>query len=157
MRVGDTVTVGQLSGTVSQVRIRATTITDWDRKEIIVPNKSFITEQVVNWTLTDPITRIVVNVGISYGSDVELARRVMLETLSSLSSVLDEPEPRVYFTSFGDSSLDFTLHAFLRQLSDRLPTIDEIHRSIFSALRANGIEIPFPQRDLHIRTNTEAK
>ena len=157
VRVGDTVTVGQLSGTVSQVRIRATTITDWDRKEIIVPNKSFITEQVVNWTLTDPITRIVVNVGISYGSDVELARRVMLETLSSLSSVLDEPEPRVYFTSFGDSSLDFTLHAFLRQLSDRLPTIDEIHRSIFSALRANGIEIPFPQRDLHIRTNTEAK
>ena len=81
VRVGDTVTVGQLSGTVSQVRIRATTITDWDRKEIIVPNKSFITEQVVNWTLTDPITRIVVNVGISYGSDVELARKVMLETL----------------------------------------------------------------------------
>jgi len=157
VRVGDTVTVGQLSGTVSQVRIRATTITDWDRKEIIVPNKAFITEQVVNWTLTDPITRIVVNVGISYGSDVELARKVMLETLSSVSNVLDEPEPRVYFTGFGDSSLDFTLHAFLRQLSDRLPTIDEIHRSILSALRANGIEIPFPQRDLHIRTNPEAK
>ncbi|MGB5690075.1 MAG: mechanosensitive ion channel domain-containing protein [Woeseiaceae bacterium] len=157
VRVGDTVTVGQLSGTVSQVRIRATTITDWDRKEIIVPNKAFITEQVINWTLTDPITRIVVNVGISYGSDVELARKVMLETLTSLSNVLDEPEPRVYFTGFGDSSLDFTLHAFLRQLADRLPTIDEIHRSILSALRANGIEIPFPQRDLHIRTNPEAK
>ena len=157
VRVGDTVTVGQLSGTVSQVRIRATTITDWDRKEIIVPNKSFITEQVINWTLTDPVTRIVVKVGISYGSDVELARKVMLETLSSLPNVLDDPPPRVYFTELGDSSLNFTLHAYLRQLSDRLPLTDEIHRTIFAALGENGIEIPFPQRDLHIRTNTEAK
>ena len=92
VRVGDTVTVGQLTGTVSRVRIRATTITDWDRKEIIVPNKAFITEQVVNWTLADPITRVVVPVGISYGSDVELAQKVMEDTLKSLPLVLDEPE-----------------------------------------------------------------
>ena len=157
VRVGDTVTVGQLSGTVSQVRIRATTITDWDRKEIIVPNKSFITEQVINWTLTDPITRIVIKVGISYGSDVELARKVMFETLSSLPNVLDEPSPKVYFMELGDSSLNFTLHAYLRQLSDRLPLTDEIHRAIFAALREHGIEIPFPQRDLHIRTNAETE
>ena len=157
VRVGDTVTVGQLTGTVSQVRIRATTITDWDRKEIIVPNKSFITEQVINWTLTDPITRIVIKVGISYGSDVELAHKVMAETLSSLPVVLEDPAPKVYFTEFGDSSLDFTLHAYLRQLSDRLPTIDEIHRTIFDVLRKNGIEIPFPQRDLHIRSTVESK
>ena len=142
---------------MSQVRIRATTITDWDRKEIIVPNKSFITEQVINWTLTDPITRIVIKVGISYGSDVELARKVMFETLSSLPNVLDEPSPKVYFMEFGDSSLNFTLHAYLRQLSDRLPLTDEIHRAIFAALREHGIEIPFPQRDLHIRTNAEAE
>jgi potassium efflux system protein len=157
VRVGDTVTVGQLTGTVSQVRIRATTITDWDRKEIIVPNKSFITEQVINWTLTDPITRAVIKVGISYGSDVEKARKVMLETLESLSMVLDDPEPKVYFTEFGDSSLEFTLNAYMRQISDRLPVRDEIHRAIFAALRENNIEIPFPQRDLHIRTNTESK
>jgi len=157
VRVGDTVTVGQLTGTVSRVRIRATTITDWDRKEIIVPNKSFITEQVINWTLTDPITRIVVEVGVSYGSDVELAHKVMAETLSKLPVVLDDPAPKVYFTGFGDSSLDFTLHAYLRQLSDRLPTIHEIHRTVFDALRENGIEIPFPQRDLHIRSTVESK
>jgi len=157
VRVGDTVTVGQLTGTVSRVRIRATTITDWDRKEIIVPNKSFITEQVVNWTLTDPITRAVINVGISYGSDVELARKVMLETLGSLPMVLDDPEPKVYFTEFGDSSLDFTLHAYMRQISDRLPVRDEVHRNIFAALREHGIEIPFPQRDLHIRSTVESK
>ena len=157
VRVGDTVTVGQLTGTVSRVRIRATTITDWDRKEIIVPNKSFITEQVINWTLTDPITRIVVKVGISYGSDVELAHKVIAETLAALPVVLDDPPPKVYFTGFGDSSLDFTLHAYLDKLSDRLPMTHEIHRAVFAALREHGIEIPFPQRDLHIRSTVESE
>ena len=156
VRVGDTVTVGQLSGTVSRVRIRATTITDWDRKEIIVPNKSFITEQVVNWTLSDPITRIVIPVGISYGSDVELAHRVMGETLKSLPLVLDEPEPKVYFMGFGDSSLDFKLYVFSRQLGDRFPIMHAVHESILKALRENDIEIPFPQRDLHVRSTVES-
>jgi potassium efflux system protein len=155
VRVGDTVTVGQLSGTVSRVRIRATTITDWDRKEIIVPNKSFITEQVVNWTLSDPITRVVIPVGISYGSDVELAHRVMDETLKSLPLVLDEPEPKVYFMGFGDSSLDFKLYVFSRQLGDRLPIMNAVHEAILKALRENDIEIPFPQRDLHVRSTVE--
>jgi potassium efflux system protein len=157
VRVGDTVTVGQLSGTVSRVRIRATTITDWDRKEIIVPNKAFITEQVVNWTLSDPITRVVIPVGISYGSDVELAHSVMADTLASLPLVLDEPPPKVYFVGFGDSSLDFKLHVFSKQLTDRLPLTHAVHDAILKALRENGIEIPFPQRDLHIRSTVEHK
>ena len=155
VRVGDTVTVGQLSGTVSRIRIRATTITDWDRKEIIVPNKSFITEQVINWTLTDPITRIVIPVGVSYGSDVSEVHRVMEDTLPKVPLVLDEPAPKVYFSGFGDSSLDFKLHVYLRQLSDRMPLVHEVHNAIFKALRENGIEIPFPQRDLHIRSTVE--
>ena len=155
VRVGDTVTVGQLSGTVSKVRIRATTITDWDRKEIIVPNKAFITEQVINWTLADPITRVVVEVGISYSSDVERAHKIMEETLHSLPLVLEEPEPKVFFLGFGDSSLNFRLHAFSRQLSDRLPLMHAIHGAILKALRENDIEIPFPQRDLHIRSTVE--
>ena len=155
VRVGDTVTVGQLSGTVSKVRIRATTITDWDRKEIVVPNKAFITEQVVNWTLADPITRVVVEVGISYASDVERAHKIMLETLHSLPLVLKEPEPQVFFLGFGDSSLNFRLHAFSQQLSDRLPLTHAIHEAILRALRENDIEIPFPQRDLHIKSTVE--
>lgn len=155
VRVGDTITVGTLTGTVSRVRIRATTITDWDRKEIIVPNKAFITEQVVNWTLADPITRVVVPVGISYGSDVERAQKVMEDVLNSLPLVLDEPEPQVFFLGFGDSSLEFSLRAFSRQLSDRLPLMNEIHREVLRALREHGIEIPFPQRDLHIRSTVE--
>jgi potassium efflux system protein len=155
VRVGDTVTVGELTGTVSRVRIRATTITDWDRKEIIVPNKSFITEQVINWTLSDPITRIVIPVGISYGSDVELAHRVMQETLYSMPLVLDEPPPKVYFVGFGDSSLNFNLYVHSRELSDRLPMMHAVHEEILGALRKNGIEIPFPQRDLHLRSVDE--
>jgi potassium efflux system protein len=155
IRVGDTVTVGELTGTVSRVRIRATTITDWDRKEILVPNKSFITGQVINWTLSDPITRIVIPVGVAYGSDAVLTQKVMSDTLISLPLVLDEPPPKVYFTGFGDSSLNFTLHAYLRQLSDRLPLVHEVHEAILKALRENGIEIPFPQRDVHIRSTVE--
>jgi potassium efflux system protein len=152
VRVGDTVTVGQLTGKVSRVRIRATTITDWDRKEIIVPNKAFITEQVINWTLSDPITRIVIPVGVAYGSDVNLVHRVMEETLNRLPLVLDEPPPRVYFTGFGDSSLDFKLYVFSRELEDRLPLTHAVHGEILAALRENHIEIPFPQRDLHVRS-----
>jgi len=152
VRVGDTVTVGELTGTVSRVRIRATTITDWDRKEIIVPNKSFITEQVINWTLSDPITRIVIPVGIAYGSDVKLAHEVMEKTLNSMPIVLDEPPPRVYFVGLGDSSLNFNLYVYSRELSDRLPLTHAVHQEILSALRQHDIEIPFPQRDLHLRS-----
>jgi potassium efflux system protein len=155
VRVGDTVTVGQLTGTVSRVRIRATTITDWDRKEIIVPNKSFITEQVINWTLSDPITRIVIPVGVSYGSDVQLAHRVMQETLESMPLILDDPPPKVYFMGFGDSSLNFNLYLHSRELSDRLPLMHAVHEEILGALRKNGIEIPFPQRDLHLKSVDE--
>jgi potassium efflux system protein len=152
VRVGDTVTVGQITGTVSKVRIRATTIRDWDRKEIIVPNKSFITELVVNWTLSDPITRIVIPVGISYGSDVKFAHKVMEDALRAQPLILDEPEPKAYFMGFGDSSLDFKLYVYSRELGDRFPIMHAVHEDILQALRDNDIEIPFPQRDLHLRS-----
>jgi len=152
VRVGDTVTVGELTGKVSRIRIRATTITDWDRKEIIVPNKAFITEQVVNWTLSDPITRLVIPVGIAYNSDAMRAHRIMEDTLRKMPLVLDEPEPKVFFVGFGDSSLNFNLYVFSRQLEDRLPVTHAVHDEILRALRENGIEIPFPQRDLHLRS-----
>ena len=152
VRVGDTVTVGQVTGTVTKVRIRATTIRDWDRKEIVVPNKSFITEQVVNWTLSDPITRIVIPVGVSYGSDVKLAHRVMESALRAQPLILDEPEPKAYFMGFGESSLDFNLYVYSRELGDRFPIMHAVHEDILQALRDNDIEIPFPQRDLHLRS-----
>ena len=155
VRVGDTVTVGNLTGRVSRVRIRDTTITDFDRKEIIVPNKSFITEQVVNWTLSDPITRIVIPVRIAHGSDVNLAHRVMEDTLKKQPLILEEPPPKAFFMGFGESSLDFNLYVFSRQLADRFPITHAVHQDILQALIDNGIEIPFPQRDLHVKSATE--
>ena len=155
VRVGDTVTVGQLTGSVARIRIRATTITDWDRKEIIVPNKSFITEQVINWTLTDPITRIVIPVSVSYGSDVQLATSVMEETLLSTPLLLDDPAPKVYFVGFGDSSLEFKLFVYVRDLGDRLPLMHAVHEQILGALRQHDIRIPFPQRDVHMHYNPD--
>ena len=155
VRVGDTVTVGELSGTVSRIRIRATTITDWDRKEIIVPNKAFITERVINWTLSDPITRVKVRVGVAYGSDIGVAHRAILEAVRSVPQVRSDPPPQAYFVGFGESSLDFEVYAFAGQLSDRMPMVHEIHLAVERGLRQHGIEIPFPQRDVRIRGFTE--
>jgi potassium efflux system protein len=151
VRVGDAVTVGEISGTVSKLQIRATTITDWDNREVLVPNKNFITERVINWTLSDPITRLLIPVGIAYGSDVAEAHRIMSEAVASVPAVLEEPAPSVLFLGFGDSSLNFEVRAFVPELSKRLPTMHELHAAIDEALRKANITIPFPQRDIHIK------
>ena len=153
VRVGDTVTVGDVSGTVSRLQIRATTITDFDNKEVLVPNKSFITDRVVNWTLSNPTTRLLIPIGIAYGSDVPQAQRVIADAVRACPTVLQDPAPSVLFVSFGDSSLNLEVRAFVGELSKRLPTVNELHLTIDAALRHAGIEIPFPQRDLHLRSS----
>ena len=105
VRIGDTITIGNLSGTVSKIRIRATTITDFDRKDIIVPNKTFITGQLINWSLTDTVTRVTLKLGIDYGSDLDLVRDLLLKGAHENPRVLKDPEPIVYFLNFGESSL----------------------------------------------------
>ncbi|HSB52601.1 MAG TPA: mechanosensitive ion channel domain-containing protein, partial [Dissulfurispiraceae bacterium] len=152
IRVGDVVTIGQVSGRVTRIQIRATTVTDFDNKELIVPNKNFITGELVNWTRTEPVTRITLKVGIAYGSDTSLAHRTMLETVKANRRVLENPEPRVLFTAFGDSSLDFDVHVFVKEIADRLPVTHDLHMAIERALREHSIEIPFPQRDIHVRS-----
>ncbi|RFA26359.1 hypothetical protein CAI21_16840 [Alkalilimnicola ehrlichii] len=152
VRVGDTVTVGELSGTVTRIRIRATTITDWDRREIIIPNKTFITERLVNWTLSDPITRVLIPISVSYDTDPEHARELILQVARDNPRVLEDPEPSVYLTGLGDNALSFELRAFVQEMADRLPLAHELHLGVVRTLREHGIEIPYPQRDLHIRT-----
>lgn len=151
IRIGDTVTIDGVTGTVSRMQIRATTITDWDRKDLVVPNKAFITDQLVNWTRSDNITRILIPVGIAYGSDTDRVHALLGEILACHPAVLDEPPPTVYFSKFGDSALEFEIRLFARNIGDRLPLIHDLHMSINRAFAENGIEIPFPQRDLHIR------
>lgn len=152
IRVGDVVTVGDTTGTVSAIRARSTRIVDFDRKEIIIPNKAFITERVTNWTLSDRMTRVVLKVSVAYGTDLAKLRRVLFETLKANPEVLPSPPPAVLMIGFGDSSLDFDLHAFIDSADKRLHVRDKLYVAIEGALRANGIEIPFPQRDVHIRT-----
>ncbi|MEO0421039.1 MAG: mechanosensitive ion channel domain-containing protein [Pseudomonadota bacterium] len=150
VRVGDTVTVGGVSGTVTRIRIRATTITDWDNKEVIVPNKTFITSQLTNWTLSNEVTRVVVPVGIAYGSNTELAIRTMMDTARTNPLVLAEPPPRVLFTGLGDSSLDFEVFIYCRALGDRLAARHQLLLDLEQALERAQITVPFPQRDLHL-------
>ena len=152
VRVGDVVTIDGVSGVVNRIRIRATTIIDWDRKEYIVPNREFITGRLLNWTLSDTMNRVVINIGVAYGSDTSLVRETILEVAREHDNVLDDPAPLVTFESFGDSSLNFVLRAYLPNLDNRLQTIHDLHALINSRLAQQNIEIPFPQRDLHLRS-----
>jgi len=152
IRVGDTVTIGEVTGKVCRIQMRATTIMDWDQKELVVPNKTFITNELVNWTLSDAITRVVIPVGIAYGSDVEKAHQVMMETVLATPLVLKDPEPCVLFMAFGDSSLNFSVRVFVSETGHRLPIIHDLHVRLEKALRDHNIEIPLPQRDVHIRS-----
>ncbi|MGM0767263.1 MAG: mechanosensitive ion channel domain-containing protein [Pseudomonadota bacterium] len=152
IRVGDTVTIGGITGTVSRIRIRATTLVDWDRKEQIVPNKTFVTQDLTNWTLSDPITRVILHVGVAYGSDVDQVQEILSEVAHSNERVVDDPAPAVFCVGLGDSSINFELRLFVKDLLDIMPLSHEIHSAITQALRKAGVEIPFPQRDIHVRT-----
>jgi len=152
MRVGDVVTVNDVTGTVSRIQIRATTITNWDRKELIVPNKKFITEQLINWTLSDAILRINIPVGLAYGSDTNLARETLLRVAREHPNVLEDPAPIAVFKRFGESSLEFELRVFIGRMDHFLGTSHDLHMAIDKAFREVGIEIAFPQRDLHVRS-----
>ena len=152
IRVGDLVTVSGTTGRVTRMQIRATTITDLDRRELIVPNKKFITDDVMNWTLTDHVNRIVIEVGIAYGSDTSKARNLLLKVAKRHPLVLQLPEATATFDKFADSSLNLTLRCFLPNLDNRLVVIHELHSEIDREFRKADIEIAFPQQDLHVRS-----
>ncbi|RMF73039.1 MAG: potassium transporter KefA, partial [Planctomycetota bacterium] len=152
VRVGDIVTVGGVEGVVTRIQIRATTIQDWDRRELLVPNREFITNQLINWTLSDPVTRLIVPVGIAYGSDTTRARELLLDIAKRCPHVLNEPEPTVVFRSFGDSALLFELRVFIPTRDCWPEVVSALHFMIDNAFRDAEIEIAFPQRDIHIRS-----
>jgi len=157
IRVGDTVTLDNLSGTVTRINIRATTITDWDCKEIIVPNNTFITGSLINWARSDPVTRVVIPVGVGYDSDPERVHEVLMGVASAHPLVAKDPAPAVLFLKFGESALEFEVRVFVRELANRLPVIHELHNLVLRALRENRIEIPFPQRGVHVRGSLPAE
>jgi potassium efflux system protein len=150
IRVGDVVTVGNVDGVVTKIRIRATTIRDWDRKELLVPNKEFITQQLLNWSLSDQVTRIPIIVGVAYGSDVQRAMLILEDIARAHPRVLDEPAPFVVFEEFGDNALALSLRCYIESIDYRLATITDLNIAVNQKFAEAGIEIAFPQRDVHL-------
>ncbi len=157
IRVGDVVTVGDVNGTVTKIKIRATTIRKWDRKELIVPNREFITGRLLNWSLSDKTLRLEFPVGVAYGSDIKRTEETLYRVARNQEGVIqDDPAPTVIFRSFGESSLDFELRVYIPHMDNYLKIWHEINCAIDTEFRKEGIEIAFPQRDIHVRS-TESR
>jgi potassium efflux system protein len=152
VRVGDIVTIDGTTGVVTKIQIRATTIRNWDKQELLVPNKEFITGRLLNWSLSDNMNRIVINVGIDYGADVRRALELLEEAVKEEERVLEDPAPLFTFEGFGDNALNLVLRCYLDSLDLRLRVISALHQSINDKFRANGISIAYPQRDVHLST-----
>ncbi|QOJ24835.1 MAG: mechanosensitive ion channel [Gammaproteobacteria bacterium] len=140
-RVGDVITVGGFSGRVTKIRTRATTVLDFDNKEIVIPNKTFITGQLTNWTLTDTITRIVIKVGVAYGTDADTVRTLLLQAAKKDQRVLAEPEPSCWFVAFGKESLEFELRVYVGTVGERMEVQNALNTRITALFAEHGIEM----------------
>ncbi len=152
IKVGDLVEVGGNTGRVTEIGIRYTLIHTREEIAILVPNSQFISEQVINESFSSETVRRRLNVGVAYGSDVELVRKLLLEAAMKHEHVLKNPAPSVLFLDFGESSLDFALQVWVSDLWHYESILSDLRFAVDAAFRANNVEIPFPQRDLHIRS-----
>ena len=135
---------------VTRIRMRATTIRDFDSKELLVPNKEFISGRLLNWSLTDSVTRIMIPVGLAYGGDVQKAMALMVEAAKENSMVLEDPVPITTFDSFGDNALLLTLRCFIGSVDYRIPAQSDLHKAIDQKFREAELSMAFPQRDIHL-------
>jgi potassium efflux system protein len=148
--VGDIITVGDQDGIVTRIRIRATTIRDWNNKELLIPNKEIITGRLLNWSLTDTRLRILLPVGIAYGSDAALALKILAETVADDERVLADPAPSIIFSDFGESSLNMVCRFYIDTFDNMWPVKTALHLEIYRRFEEAGIVISFPQRDVHL-------
>ncbi len=154
VKVGDRIEIGAINGDVTRIAIRSTTVRTNDNINIIIPNSEFVSKQVINWSHTDRNVRVAVPVGVSYNSDPAKVRDILLGVADNHPAILDHPKPDVIFLGFGNSSLDFELRVWTRTHIQIPKTLrSELNYRIFEAFKANGISIPFPQRDLHVRSS----
>ncbi len=152
IKVGDRVTVGDVEGDVIAINMRSTTVRTLTNIAIIVPNSDFISGKVTNWSYGDTKVRLDVPVGVSYGSDIDIVIKALKEVAGEHSRVLKNPTPNVLLSNFGDSSWDMQLRVWLPNTSAYYITKSEINMAIVRKFRKYEIEIPFPQRDLHVRS-----
>jgi len=155
--IGDRIEVAGVAGRVTKIQLRSTTMVTNDNITMIVPNADFISNTVTNWSHGDPKVRIRVPVGVAYGSDLKLLQRLLLEAAAEHPKALRDPSPVVLFTEFGDSSLNFELGVWTQEMTATpIHFTSEMNFIIDQKLRENDIEIPFPQRDLHVRSGLPA-
>ena len=152
IRVDDIVTVGDQTGTVKRITIRATAIQCGDNQTVIIPNKEFIARMVTNWTLGDTHVRLGLSVGVAYGSNLDLVQRLLTETVSSHPRVLTTPPPAIFLRAFGDHALQWDISCFVPRPQDRTTTAHDLLLQIDQVFRQHAIVIPFPQQDVHLRS-----
>ncbi len=152
IQVRDRITVGDTEGDVTEINIRSTTIRSLNNIAIVVPNSEFISSTVINWSHGDPKTRLEIEVGVSYNSDLDTVMDSLLEAAKEHPSTLSHPEPKAWLMSFGDSAWNMRLLAWVGDPQGRRQIQSDINCAIVKKFRQNGVEIPFPQRDLHVRS-----
>jgi len=156
VRVGDYIELGGRWAEIKRIGLRSTVVRTFDSADIVVPNSNLISNEVTNWTLSDRVVRLIIPVGVAYGSDVPLVTETLMKCAQVSSKVLRIPEPEVLFRDFGESSLDFELRAWISNADERLRVASDLRHEIDRRFREAGIEIAFPQRDLHIRSVDES-
>jgi small-conductance mechanosensitive channel len=152
IQIGDMVEVGTLRGEVRRIGARSSTVRTFDGAEVIVPNANLISEPVVNWTLSDRRRRLDLEVGVAYGTDPEAVLELLQGVGEAHSAVLETPKAEALFLEFGDSSLNFRLRVWIPRFEEGFTIRSQLSVAINAALRDAGIQIPFPQRDLHVRS-----
>jgi small-conductance mechanosensitive channel len=156
VRVGDYIEMGGNWSEIKRIGLRSTTVQTFDQADVIIPNADLVTNQVTNWTLSNRRARLIIPVGVAYGSDVPLVIETLKSCADAHSMVVKAPAPQVLFLSFGESSLDFELRVWIFDVDNRLTTQSELHQDIDRRFREGNIEIAFPQRDLHLRSADES-
>lgn len=153
VRIGDVVEIGELFGQVSAIGFRSSTVRTWDGADVIVPNSDFISKSVVNWSLTDPLRRTEIQIGIAYGTDPNRVLAILSDIVHGHPGVLQSPEALITFDQFGENSLNFTVR-FWSKIDDRVKIRSELNILINDALNKAGISIPFPQRDVNLKLDS---
>ena len=156
IQVGDWIVVSGGEGTVKKINVRSTEIETFDRGSVIIPNSSLISESVLNWTHTDAIGRARIAIGVAYNSDPEQVEKILMDCARANKRVLSYPQPYVVFKDFGASSLDFEVRVYIPDVNYVLTVGSELRFAIFKALKEAGVEIPFPQRDVHVKSMPQA-
>ena len=158
IKVGDRIEVGSIKGDVVEISARATTIITNDNISLIVPNSEFVSSTVINWSHNDRLIRLQVPVGVSYNEDPRVVKKLLIEVVEGNTAVLNKPKPDVLFTSFGDNSLNFNLIVWTSTYTDRPEILkSQLYYAIFKKFKDNNVQIPFPQRDIHIKTEQAKK